>query len=83
MKESANLIYKKQYNRIINRPKSLYEQMMFTLSDSIIHNDKLKNKYCEENGKVNFEKVEETINCMYTFLEMINTMKLHDINEFL
>lgn len=80
MQESAQYIYKKEYNRIMNRKKTVYEQMIYTLSESVLHNEKLKDQYTT-NNKIDFEKVEETVQCMYTFLEMVNTMKLQTVNE--
>lgn len=80
MKEDTMLYYKKVNNRIFNRSKSIYEQMVYTLSESVMKNPDLKEVYTS-NNRLNLEKIEETVNCMYTFLEMVNTLKIQPITE--
>ena len=80
MKEAANLRVKKVKARINSRPKSLYEQMFYTLFESVLKHDYLHDTY-KEDGKVNLDKIEETVSVMYTFLEMVNTLKLQMVNE--
>ena len=80
MKEDANIYYKKVNNRILNRSKTLYEQMVYTLAESVMRKEELKKEFIS-NNRLDMEKIEETVRCMYTFLEMMNTMKVHNITE--
>lgn len=80
MKEDANIYYKKVNNRIINRTKTLYEQMVYTLAESVMNKEELQSQYMN-NNRLDMERIEETVNCMYTFLEMMSTMKVHNVSE--
>ena len=80
MKEDTNIYYKKVNNRILNRSKTLYEQMVYTLAESVMRKKELKQEFTN-NNRLDMEKIEETVKCMYTFLEMMNTMKVHNITE--
>lgn len=70
-----------RYNRYIyNRNRTIYEQMIYNLSESTLTNEDY-NKYKLSNGAVNMEAVNEAVESMYTLLEMVNTLKLENINE--
>ena len=81
VKESYMNINRRRASKISERPRSLYEQMVYTVTESVLKNDDLRENFSDNNDKLNMDKIIENVNVMYTFLEMINTLKIENINE--
>lgn len=80
MKEYA-MITKQQTENVRNRKKNIYEQMVINMTSQIIKNSNLSEKFTNEEGKLNIDKITETVDVMYHFLETINTAKIYNVNE--
>lgn len=74
-KAKANM-KKVRESRIVN----IYESMFRSLTKAVIKRDDMKAQYTE-NGKLNMDRILESTNIMYTFLEMLNTAKMINIDE--
>lgn len=77
--EAVNLQKQYIYNVKNRNTRSLFEQMVKNLSTSALKNNTL-HEYYIDNG-LNMDKVVGTTRCMYTMLEMLNTMKIETIDE--
>lgn len=75
-------MYKNKVGEIKNRTvRNVYEQLFNSTSKCILENADLKDKYLNESGQFNLAVVEEQVNVMYTFLEMVNTLKIKNITN--
>lgn len=63
-----------------NRPRSVFEQMMRNLTESIVLDESLREEYTTDEGKLNIEKIMEATICMYGLLEMDNTLMINRID---
>lgn len=84
-KEEIKLEYtnrmKRNIKNIEKRPKSIFEQIVYNMSDSIIKNDNIFLEYCTEEGRLDMEKIVSKSKTVYTFFEMLNTTKIEDFNR--
>lgn len=61
--------------------KTVFEAMVEKLSKSVIEKETLRESYTMESGKINIDKIVESVRCMYGFVETVNACKLEKINE--
>lgn len=80
MKEYA-MITKQQTANVRNRKKNIYEQMVVNMTSQIVKNPELLDRFTNEEGKINIDKITETVDVMYRFLETVNTAKIYNIDE--
>ena len=81
--EFTNL-YNKQVNAIkqrTNRKVGVYEQIMHNITRSIVSDQSILESFTNESGKLNVNKIKGKVTVMYTFLEMLNTTKMANVNE--
>lgn len=76
--------YIAKYNRDIKnvrniRNQTIFEHMVSSISKQAILNEEVK-EVLSEGDKLNMDKIIETATIMYTFLEMVNTTKMVDVN---
>lgn len=79
--EYANM-GKRRINEIKNRKIGIMESLIQNISKSTVASDALKESYINEEGKLNMDKIVESATAIYTFLEMMNTAKFIDIDEY-
>lgn len=60
---------------------TVFEQMVHSLSRSILKDPELKSMYTLENGKLDMENIVDCAKCMYGFLEFVNTIQLVKVDE--
>jgi hypothetical protein len=81
VKEAYASIGKKCITDIRNgKTKSVFEEMVYSISQSAFKNDDI-NKVFVENSSLNMDKIVEHCEVMYTFLETLNTCKIEKIDE--
>lgn len=81
IKEQYEARSKRQITNIRNkRKRTIFEQIVRNVAESSIKDKALKELYTE-NGKLNMDKIIESCRVMYTLLEMVNTMKIINVNE--
>lgn len=77
-------MYKREVDKIRNSSptRNVYEHMMNITSDAILNsNDNIRSNYIDESGKFNMSKVENRVHVMYTFLEMVNSLRMKNVNN--
>lgn len=75
-------MYKRGVEQIKNRPtQNVYEHMMNKVSKCVLENAELKDKYINESGQFDLSIVEEQVKVMYTFLEMVNSLKIKKVTN--
>lgn len=81
LKEYYNIQLKKRLNRVVNRNRNIYEQIVYNISESTYKNEALLEQYTDSTGKLNMDKITARSTCIYTFLEMLNTLKIEEFNR--
>ena len=61
--------------------KTIFEAMVEKLSKSVIEKESLRESYTLESGKIDIDRIVESVRCMYGFVETVNACKLEKINE--
>ena len=66
-----------------DRPRNVYEQMTRTTFNNLLltESESLKEQYYTESGKVNVDKMNDSVRTMYGFLETLNTCRWEKIDE--
>lgn len=80
VKESYVNINRRRASKIAERPRTLYEQMIYTLTETVVKDDNLRDRFSVDN-KLDMDKINENVEVMYTFLEMVNTLKIEKVDE--
>lgn len=82
IRQETSLIAKRKIVKIHNRPHGVFEQLVINMSNAVLSNESIKESYIsEENGKLDMDTIVEKCTCMYTLMEMANTLRLKDFNE--
>ena len=81
LRESYEQLAKRQISLIKNRTaKNVFSAMVSTMSEQVLKEEVFRNEYMLDN-KLNIDKIVERCEILYTFLEMVNTMKIANVNE--
>ena len=80
IKEEFAIMYKKDINRINNRSKNILESIISHMGEGIIKDDDLRGQFIQESGKLDTNKIINTSEVMYTFLEMVNTTGIKEVD---
>lgn len=80
VKESYVNINRRRASKIAERPRTLYEQMIYTLTETVVKDANLRARFSVDN-KLDMDKINENVEVMYTFLEMVNTLKIEKVDE--
>lgn len=81
LKQEAVAMYRSKVNSISNRKKGILESIVNRMAKSIVAEESVLESYKLENGKLDMQKIIDTSEVMYTFLEMVNSMKIRDIDN--
>lgn len=84
IEESFTTQYQKQVQQIKNRTNrkvGLYEQIVHYMTHGVVSNNAILEAFTTSEGKLNMEKITGKVNVLYTFLEMLNTCKMVNVNE--
>ena len=84
IEESYTLQYNKEVQKIkqrTNRKVSVYEQIMDSMTRSIVSDESIRESFLLESGQLDTGKIRNKVNVMYSFLEMLNTTKIVKVNE--
>ena len=73
-------MYKKEVNNIENRRRNILESIIRHMGKNIVSDDVSRNDFIQESGKLNMNRIIDTSEVMYTFLEMVNTIQLREVN---
>lgn len=64
-----------------NRKISLYEQLKYGTTENIVKDQSVLESFTNESGQLDMDKINRKVDVMYTFLEMLNTAKIVNVNE--
>lgn len=82
VKEEYEMFGKQQIMNVrTKRTKNVLESMINSMSKDAIKNNEIKTLYCNESGKLEIDRIVEHCMVVYTFLEMVNSTKMADIDE--
>lgn len=84
IKESYTLQYKREAQKIkqrANRKVGVYEQIMDSMTRSIVGDNSIRESFVSESGQLDMSKISGKVNTLYTFLETLNTTKIANVNE--
>lgn len=83
MKEFTNQYNKQVYEikQRANRKVGVYEQLVHSVTRGIVSEQNILESFTEESGKLDMSKIRNKVTVMYTFLEMLNTTKMANVNE--
>lgn len=82
IRQEASLLAKRKIAKIHNRPHGVFEQLVINMTNAIISNESIKESYVsEEKGRLDMDAIIEKCTCMYTLMEMANTLRLKEFNE--
>lgn len=81
MVKEYTLMAKGKADSVRNRRKNIYEAMINILSSKAIKNPAQYPKFVTESGTVNYDRIVETVDVMYGFLETVNTAKIYNVDN--
>ena len=82
LQEHYNLAGEQKINALKQaKPKNIFECMMIKNTKDVYTDPKLKERYVNESGSINYDAIEESNELLYTFLETVNTAQLADITD--
>lgn len=80
IKKEAVAMYRQKVNSISDRKKGILESIVVRMGKSIVTEESLLPQFQLESGKLNMEKIIDTSEVMYTFLEMVNTLQIKNVD---
>ena len=80
IKQECAAMYRRKVDNLMNRKKGILESIVLRMSRNIVTEDTLLPSFTQENGKLDMQKIIDTSEVMYTFMEMVNTMRIKDVN---
>lgn len=72
---------KRAIKEINNRPHSIFEQLVINLTEQVISDPKIKEKFTTESGRLDMDGIVDRSISMYTMLEMVNALQLKDMDH--
>lgn len=81
IKQEQTIKMKRNINNISNRPHSIFEQLVINLTEAVLKNDKAKDKFTTENGRLDMDSIVERATSFYTMIEMVNTLHLKEMSQ--
>lgn len=80
LKEYYQMKTKRQINEINNGSKGVFHSMVAAMSEGVMKHKESHAEFINE-GHLNMDKIVDRVRIMYTFMEMLNTARIDNINE--
>lgn len=80
LQEAYQMQGKRAVNNIRNRPKNVFHAMVKSMSESVIKHQDSHAEFMVE-GRLDMEKIVDRVGLMYTFMEMLNTARIENVDE--
>lgn len=80
IKQECTAMYRRKVDNLMSRKKSILESIVLRMSRGIVTEETLLPSFTQENGKLDMQKIIDTSEVMYTFMEMVNTMRIKDMS---
>ena len=82
VEESETRLAKDHIYQIQHESKrNIFDRMVRSLSEVAIKNEDIKKEFVQENGRLDMDKIVESVRCMYGLLEMVSTLGLENVDE--
>lgn len=82
VEESETRLAKDRIYQIQHESKrNVFDRMVRSLSEVAIKNEDIKKEFVQENGRLDMDKIVESVRCMYGLLEMVSTLGLENVDE--
>lgn len=75
VKEAKQKIYELE-----SRNKTVFEKMVYNLTEACVKNADMREQFVIENGRVDMDRIVDSVRCMYTMLEMVSTLKIENVD---
>lgn len=79
LKQEFAALYRRDVDSVMNRKKGILESIVLRMSKAIISESALLEQFTQENGKLDMQRIIDSSEVMYTFLEMVNTLNIKPI----
>ena len=81
IKQECSALYRRQVDNIMNRKNRILERMVLRMSKAVVTEESVLPQFTQENGKLDMQKIIDVSEVMYTFLEMVNTLKIKNVTS--
>ena len=61
--------------------RNVFDRMVRSLSEVVLKNEDIKKEFTLENGRLDMDRIVESVRCMYGLLEMVSTLGLENVDE--
>ena len=61
--------------------RNVFDRMVRSLSEVVVKNEDIKKEFTLENGRLDMDRIVESVRCMYGLLEMVSTLGLENVDE--
>lgn len=79
LKQEFAALYRRDVDSVMNRKKGILESIVLRMSRAIVSESTLLEQFTQENGKLDMQKIIDSSEVMYTFLEMVNTLNIKPV----
>lgn len=79
LKQEFAALYRRDVDSVMNRKKGILESIVLRMSRAIVSEPALLEQFTQENGKLDMQRIIDSSEVMYTFLEIVNTLNIKPI----
>ena len=79
LKQEFAALYRRDVDSVMNRKKGILESIVLRMSRAIVSESALLEQFTQENGKLDMQRIIDSSEVMYTFLEIVNTLNIKPI----
>ncbi len=80
IKQESMIDAKRKIYEINSAPRTIFDRMVRNTSEAVIKDSNLRDEFIIEGGRLNMDKVVDSVRCMYTLLEMVSTLKIENVD---
>lgn len=80
IKQEHTINAKLKVKSLNDRPHSTFEQIVINMTEAVLSNEEAKIGFTAENGSLDMDKIISRSTSQYTFLEMLNTLRIQDVS---
>lgn len=80
IKQESMIDAKRKIYEINSAPRTIFDRMVRNTSEAVIKDSNLRDEFIIEGGRLNMDKVVDSVRCMYTLLEMVSTLKIEKVD---
>lgn len=81
LKESYEMLGKRKINEIRRAPKNVFHGMVSSMCESVLKHPDTNAEFINEDSHIDMDKVVNRVGLMYTFVEMLNTSRIENVDK--